>query len=77
MWSRLTVSKLIDRKKPSEVIDKIMIHWVGAGFGIMQSILSDNGGEFSSDETREVTSVLNVEVCTTAAESPFQNGLCE
>ena len=39
--------------------------------------MSDNGGEFSSDEMRDVMSILNVNILTTAAESPFQNGLCE
>ena len=53
-----------------------MLHWVGAGYGIMESILTDNGGEFSSEETREVASILNIDH-TTAAYSPFQNGLCE
>jgi Integrase core domain. len=43
----------------------------------MESILTENGGEFSSDEMKEVTSILNVEDCTTAAYSPFQNGLYE
>ena len=43
----------------------------------MKSILTDNRGEFSVDEIREVSSVLNIEVYTTAAYSPFQNGLCE
>ena len=55
----------------------IMSCWVGAAFGVMETILTDNGGEFSSDEMREVASVLNIELCTTAAESPFQNGVCE
>ena len=77
MWSRLTVSVFIDRKKPSEVLDKIMMHWIGAAFGVMEAILTDNGGEFNSEETREVASVLNIELCTSAAQSPFQNGLCE
>ena len=77
MWSRLTVSKFISRKKPTEVIDNIMLHWCGAGYGIMTGVLTDNGGEFSADEIREVASVLNIETTTTAAESPFQNGLCE
>ena len=48
-----------------------MIHWVGAGFGVMQAVLTNNGGEFSCDEMREVGSILNVELRTTAAESPF------
>ena len=39
--------------------------------------MTDNGGEFSSDEMREVASILNVRLITTAADSPFQNGLCE
>ena len=76
MWSRYTVSVLINRKKPSNVIDALMQRWV-AVFGVMGSIMTDNGGEFSSDETREVMSLLNVRLLTTAAESPFQNGLCE
>jgi len=43
----------------------------------MEGIVTDNGGEFSSEEMREVCSILDVETITTAAESPFQNGLCE
>ena len=54
-----------------------MQNWVGAGFGIMGAMLTDNGGEFCSDEMREVYSILNVQKITTAAESPFQNGICE
>ena len=46
-------------------------------FGVMGSIMTDNEGEFSSDEMREVMSILNVRVIATAAESQFQNGLCE
>ena len=77
MFSRLSISTFISRKRPSDDIDKIMTCWVGAGFGVMEAILTDNGGEFNADEIREVASILNVEVLTTAAYSPFQNGLCE
>ena len=81
MWSRLTVSERSSKRspvsEPSDVIDNIMLHWVIAGFGIMKSIPTDNGGEFSSDEIREVYSILNVQISTTAANSPFQSGLCE
>lgn len=76
MWSRYTISIFISRKRPSDVIDCMMKNWV-AIFGVMGSIMTDNGGEFSSDETREIASILNVKLCTTAGESPFQNGLCE
>lgn len=76
MWSRYTMSVFIKRKRPKDVIEAIMANWIGI-FGVMKSVLTDNGGEFSSDEMREVASILNVQVCTTAGESPFQNGLCE
>lgn len=76
MWSRYTVSVFIQRKRPSDVIDAMMKYWVGV-FGVMGAIMSDNGGEFSSDEMREIASILNIRLCTTAGMSPYQNGLCE
>ena len=76
MWSRYTVSIFIDRKQPSNVIDALMTHWIGR-FGVMGALMTDNGGEFNSNEMREVASILNVTLCTTSGESPFQNGLCE
>lgn len=60
MFSRFTVSVFIDRKKPSCVIDSVMKNWVGAGLGVMESLFTDNGGEFSSDEIREVASIMNI-----------------
>ena len=76
MFSRYTISEFITRKKPEDVIHAIMSTWIGV-FGVMKSVMSDNGGEFSSEETRDVASILNWKLCTTGAESPFQNGLCE
>ena len=76
MWSRYTVFEFITRKCPSEVIDAMMLHWIGT-FGIMAALMTDNGGEFSSDEMHEIMSILNVQLCTTSGYSPFQNGLCE
>ena len=76
MWSRHTISVFKNRKRSSEVINALMQKWVGI-FGVMGSIMTDDGGEFSSDEMREVMSILNVRVITTAAESPFEDGLCE
>ena len=58
------------------MINALMKHWIDI-FGVMQAVLTDNGGEFTSDEMREVMSILNVRTCTTAGMSPFQNGLCE
>ena len=77
MWSWYTVSVFITRKHPSDIIDAMMLHWIGT-FGIMLgALMSDNGGEFSSDEMHEITFILNVQLHTTSGYSPFQNGLCE
>ena len=76
MWSRYTLSTFVDRKKPANIIDALMTQWIGK-FGVMKALMMDNGGEFNNDEIRDITSVLNVQLCTTSGESPFQNGLCE
>ena len=60
MWARYTVSVFINRKRPSDIIDAMMTHWIGK-FGVMKSVLTDNGGEFNSDEMREVKSILNIQ----------------
>ena len=70
MWSRYTISVFINRKRSSEIINALKQKWVGI-FGVMGSIMTDNGGELSSDEMPEVMSILNVRVITTVAESPF------
>lgn len=51
MWSRYTVSIFIERKKPSNIIDALMTQWIGK-FGVMGALMTDNGGEFNSDEMR-------------------------
>ena len=76
MWSRYTMSVFVNRKVSSGIIDRIMEFWVGV-FGVPKALMTDNGGEFCSEEMKHVCSFLNVEIFTTAAESPFQNGLCE
>lgn len=76
VWSRYTQAVYIKRKLSSEVIHSIMKYWIGV-FGVMGAVYTDNGGEFNNAELRDVASILNMKVHTTAAECPFQNGLCE
>ena len=76
MFSRYSISVFINRKLPSCVINKMMMDWIRI-FGVMETVFFDNGGEFTADEIKEVTSELNAKVWTTGAESPFQNGLNE
>lgn len=51
--------------------DWISIH------GPPQKLFSDNGGEFNSDEMREMAENFNIEVKITAAYSLWSNGLLE
>ena len=72
IWSRFSVTTFITRKQPCEVIDKVLMYCIG----ILRVICTDNGGDFIAEENR-VASIFNIRVHTTAAERPFQNGLCE
>lgn len=75
-FTRFSVSTYIRRKTPTDIIDNVIKKWVGV-FGIMGGILTDNGGEFSNEEMRQVASTLGVKLYSTAADSPYQNGICE
>ena len=46
-------------------------------FGSPGKILVDNGGEFCNKEFVTFCENLNIRICTTAAESPWSNGLVE
>ncbi len=63
--SRLLYPCFITRKRPGDVIDSMMTHWIGK-FGVMGSFVDR---EFSSEEMREVASIFKMFKCvTTAAE---------
>ena len=76
VWSRYSMSVYIAKKQPQLVIDNLMKRWISV-FGRMKSLISDNGGEFTAEEFKEVASILGVKLLTTAAEAPHQNGLNE
>ena len=77
MHTRFHKSKVIRRKTPKVIVDAIAIVWIAAGFGPPKKFLVDNGGEFDNDDYREMSEKFNVEICTTAAYSPWSNGTCE
>ena len=77
MFTRLSVSLFIRSKTPQEVVENVLQHWIGAGWGVMEGILVDNGGEFNNEEIREMSSILNIKISSTLGESLWSNGLCE
>ena len=76
-FSRFSISAVIKTKTPQVVAHQFLLKWVGAGYGLCKKIKFDNGGEFSNEEIREVSDCLGMEIKTTGANSPWQNGLCE
>ena len=77
MHTRFHKSKVIRRKTPKNVVDSIATEWIGAGFGPPKKFLIDNGGEFDNEEYKEICEQFNIEICATAAYSPWSNGTCE
>lgn len=74
--TRLSSCALLRNKTADEVFKGLITHWFSI-YGSPQKILSDNGGEFSNSLIRELAEKFNITVYTTAAESPWANGLTE
>ena len=76
LFSRFTMAKIINTKKPAEIVNGLMEKWISI-FGTPRKILTDNGGEFCNETMLLLTNKFNVEHNTTGAESPWENGICE
>ena len=71
-----SASCVIYTKRKQEIIKKIFQIWISI-FGSAKKFLVDNGGEFDNDEFRSLCENVNIGICTTAAESPWSNGIVE
>ena len=74
--TRYSSGCIIRNKNKETIVDGIMLYWV-KWFGAPHKFLWDNGGEFVNDEVVELAEKCNINIKTTAAESPWSNGLCE
>ena len=74
--TRLSSCTLLNSKSAEEVFKGLMTFWL-ALYGSPQKMMSDNGGEFSNHLIRELSEKFDITVHTTAAESPWANGLTE
>ena len=75
-YTRFSAAVIIRSKQASVIVDNFMKHWI-AIHGPPKVVLSDNGSEFNNEEFRDMCENFNIEVKTTAAYSPWSNGLCE
>ena len=67
---------MVHTKHQDEIIRQIYRIWISY-FGCPEKFLRDNGGEFANKSFTEMCAKLNIEVATTAGESPFSNGTVE
>ena len=72
---RFSVGTIIHQKCKEVIIDKIFKHWI-ALFRTPNLFLYDNGGEFNN-VFNEISEQVNINIKTTAAESPWSNGIVE
>ena len=61
---------------PETIIRELFRIWISV-YEFPEKFLSDNGGEFANHKFRELCEAANIVAKTTAAESPWSNGLCE
>ena len=64
-FKRLSAATFIPLKNPKSIIEAIMSEWMG------------HYGEFNGEQYKEILGVLGIRVSTTAAYSPFSNGIVE
>ena len=74
--TQLSVSSVIPNKKPETIVKHILKNFIQI-YGQVESFLSDNGGEFINQTFLELCDLFGIVIKTTAAESPWSNGLVE
>ena len=74
--TRFCQATVVSNKVPSTIIKGLFKCWITL-FGAPNKLLSDNGGEFNNKDVRTLGEKFNMKVLTTAAESPWSNGVCE
>ena len=74
--TKLSAGAIIRNKNPNTIVKEIFKNWIQI-YGTPQKFLSDNGGEFINEQMMELCERTNIIIKTTAAESPFSNGIVE
>ena len=74
--TRYSQACFIKNKQCATIVKSILKFWISI-FDSPNKFLSDNGSEFVNKEFNEMAEKFNITVLTTAAESPWSNGLCE
>ena len=76
MFTRYSAGAVVRTKSGVEIMEKFVKHWIGV-FGPPKKLFSDNGGEFQNEEMLQMGEMFGIEILSTAAYSPWSNGICE
>ena len=76
MATRFCTASVITNTLPATIIISFIISWITL-FGDPKKIFTDMGEEFDNNEMRILSEMFNIKVKTTAAESPWSNGIVE
>ena len=73
---------IIKDKEAETVVMSVYRHWIvginGVGYGVpTQHMFSDNGTEFTSDVSEELSKLLGIDWRYNPSHSPPSNGSCE
>ena len=75
-FARYSAGYVCKSKDKDVIAEGILKVWLSY-FGQPKRFLADNGGEFANRVYAELCEQFNIEMASTAAESPFSNGICE
>ena len=76
VFTRFSLATIVTSKKPEMIVHSVVKMWLGTGLRSPRKFLVDND-EFANKVYLNLAENFNVEVVHTAAESPWQNGICE
>ena len=77
LFSRQSAAGIIRSKEADVIINEYMSKWVSVYGAPKTGVYTDNGGEFNNNNFLEMAGMLNMNVKTAAAYSPWSNGLLE
>ena len=76
IFTRFSSGAIIKTKQADEFVKQFLKCWISV-YGAPATLFSDNGGEFNNEAVRDMAANFNIEIKTTAAYSPFSNGILE
>ena len=76
LCTRLSAALFIPNKKKETIVSAILQIWVSV-YGTPNKFMADNGGEFANSEFLSFCEQFGITINTTAAESPWSNGIVE